>query len=38
MMHTENVTYRNILGVKVACFDWNSAFTFSRTASMKAGS
>ena len=28
MMHTENVTYRNILGVKVACFDWNSAFTF----------
>lgn len=28
MMHTENVTYRNILGVKVACFDWNSAFAF----------
>lgn len=28
MMHTENVTYRNILGVKVACFDWDSAFAF----------
>ncbi|MBB4095141.1 WecB/TagA/CpsF family glycosyltransferase [Ochrobactrum pecoris] len=28
MMYTENVTYRNILGVKVACFDWDSAFTF----------
>ncbi|MCH4543077.1 glycosyltransferase [Ochrobactrum sp. POC9] len=28
MMHTEDVTYRNILGVKVACFDWNSAFAF----------
>jgi UDP-N-acetyl-D-mannosaminuronic acid transferase (WecB/TagA/CpsF family) len=27
-MHTENVTYRNILGVKVACFDWDSAFAF----------
>lgn len=28
MMHTENVTYRNILGVKVACFEWDSAFAF----------
>ncbi|KAB2701891.1 WecB/TagA/CpsF family glycosyltransferase [Brucella lupini] len=28
MMHTENVTYRNILGVKVACFDWAGAFAF----------
>ena len=28
MMHTENVTYRNILGVKVACFDWDGAFAF----------
>ena len=28
MMHSENVTYRIILGVKVACFDWDSAFTF----------
>lgn len=27
-MHSENVTYRNILGVKVACFDWDSAFAF----------
>lgn len=28
MMHTDNVTYRNILGVKVACFDWGGAFAF----------
>ena len=27
-MHNENVTYRNILGVKVACFNWDSAFAF----------
>ncbi|MBV2144302.1 WecB/TagA/CpsF family glycosyltransferase [Falsochrobactrum sp. TDYN1] len=24
----EKITYRNILGVRVACFDWDSAFAF----------
>ncbi len=28
MMNNDTVTYRNILGVKVACFDWDDAFAF----------
>lgn len=28
MTQSDNVIYRNILGVQVACFDWTSAFAF----------